>query len=989
MTAPAETVLGLAIETKSASQSAAGGVMDSSEDGYEHTLILSATGIVDSVNDVPVPGLYARTLRERMPKQIKGHNWDAAQGTYLWMKELMPGDPGLPKVTPQGKPWPAEAGALIGRVKLFKGVQEGEEARKRWKQYGPDLQLSIGYSTKKATRDPRTGRRFLHDVDLYENSEVLWGSSPISGPLPAGLAVKVLQGVALEAKGGDHAIASGEVGEVDVAALHLAADPEIDWDEVAQAAEDAPDDADLSPAPDDTEPEPAEDDDAGEPAEDDAAGDENEAPAGTETLSADVLADAADLGVEVKRKFTAEQREHAAEAGAAMHDGSYPIENADDLANAIQACGRAKDTDKARQHIISRARALGLVAKLPESWNVETKAAAKPAPKKVPTEQSQNSNSDFNSKHPRGGKGSPQGGKFVKKGSGSSDGNNDGLPDDWQQQLMKADPRYAANAAKKGRGGKGKGKGKGGAAKKGREKQKAAGQATRAAEMKRRDEVETRFEQDRAEEDARRAAHDQALSETTDRKVRAGMVTAESARRRDWQADWRARRAEEAQIRRAWEADQRQQRIEAASKTKSAAAVLDVDQPHTYFPTEDGTGCDECDLSAVTEGAHTDPASTLAAFAWAEDQAWLDAIGEHDLAKAHPGFEGKAEGGADQNRGNAERLRRWYLDEAGIPWGTEGDWAACVALASKHMRPDQAKGYCNLRHKDATGDYAGPKAHGGKAAEPDVETKETVVLLDTWTPDAEVGPAAAWIPTEVKRQGVDAEAIAGTLEERRERVRAAVHDLLKPPRTTTREKDDDSQLPAPQGTSVYLVATFKDRAIAERCTWDDGRDERETFEVPYSIAPDGAVLLGDPKPVVIRARIEEAPIARPGDAAEPPEEYAHPVAALVEDAAYAMKALTPATETKAGRVLSGANENRLRQAITHLLAVCGVAGVTVDFPTGTQIEDEARRTTNEPLIAPDTTSQLARVEGKAAPGNVLLSHADIAAAMAVCLPLEP
>lgn len=50
--------------------------------------------------------------------------------------------------------------------------------------------------------------------------------------------------------------------------------------------------------------------------------------------------------------------------------GGYPINNAKDLENAIQAFGRSKpaDRDKTKQHIITRAKALGLTSKLPDDW---------------------------------------------------------------------------------------------------------------------------------------------------------------------------------------------------------------------------------------------------------------------------------------------------------------------------------------------------------------------------------------------------------------------------------------------------------------------------------------------------------------------------------------------------------------------------------------------------------------------------------------------
>ena len=70
----------------------------------------------------------------------------------------------------------------------------------------------------------------------------------------------------------------------------------------------------------------------------------------------------------MKQEFSAEERERLAESGAAMSDGSFPIRNASDLRNAIQAFGRANADDRAAvaRHIQRRARALNLTDQLPE-----------------------------------------------------------------------------------------------------------------------------------------------------------------------------------------------------------------------------------------------------------------------------------------------------------------------------------------------------------------------------------------------------------------------------------------------------------------------------------------------------------------------------------------------------------------------------------------------------------------------------------------------
>jgi len=96
---------------------------------------------------------------------------------------------------------------------------------------------------------------------------------------------------------------------------------------------------------------------------------------GTDASIRSFLDDAIDLGRigEERKDFSADKRKQLAKTGAAMPDGSFPIENTADLKNAIQAFGRAKDPAAAKAHIIKRARALGATGMLPDDW----KAAAR------------------------------------------------------------------------------------------------------------------------------------------------------------------------------------------------------------------------------------------------------------------------------------------------------------------------------------------------------------------------------------------------------------------------------------------------------------------------------------------------------------------------------------------------------------------------------------------------------------------------------------
>ena len=87
---------------------------------------------------------------------------------------------------------------------------------------------------------------------------------------------------------------------------------------------------------------------------------------------ADVTDDADGVGddkVSVgKREFSDKQREKLADSGHALPDGSFPIVTEEDLHNAIRAIGRAKNPAKAKAHIKSRAKAMGMTDVLPDSW---------------------------------------------------------------------------------------------------------------------------------------------------------------------------------------------------------------------------------------------------------------------------------------------------------------------------------------------------------------------------------------------------------------------------------------------------------------------------------------------------------------------------------------------------------------------------------------------------------------------------------------------
>src|SRR5258706_13246868 len=89
-----------------------------------------------------------------------------------------------------------------------------------------------------------------------------------------------------------------------------------------------------------------------------------------ESMGPDEIADLSEEVAEyLKREFSGKERQGLADSGKALPDGSFPIKTKEDLGNAIQAIGRAKNPAKAKAHIKARASALGASDMLPDDWS--------------------------------------------------------------------------------------------------------------------------------------------------------------------------------------------------------------------------------------------------------------------------------------------------------------------------------------------------------------------------------------------------------------------------------------------------------------------------------------------------------------------------------------------------------------------------------------------------------------------------------------------
>ena len=106
--------------------------------------------------------------------------------------------------------------------------------------------------------------------------------------------------------------------------------------------------------------------------ENDGADDtDNEDNADEDNADDSLMKAAAEYETVLKREFTADERKKLAASGAALPDGSYPIENTSDLSNAIHAIGRGNAPHaQIKAHIIARAKALGATSELPDDWKV-------------------------------------------------------------------------------------------------------------------------------------------------------------------------------------------------------------------------------------------------------------------------------------------------------------------------------------------------------------------------------------------------------------------------------------------------------------------------------------------------------------------------------------------------------------------------------------------------------------------------------------------
>lgn len=137
--------------------------------------IVSVTNIVDSVNDVIVPGAYAKTLKKRNPKGVWSHDTNIPVAKTLSVVELIPGDTRLPQDLQE-----KGAGALLVKMQFNLNTTRGRDAFHDVQFFADEQEWSIGYSVAegKSKVEEKSGIRYINELELYEYSPVIFGAAP-------------------------------------------------------------------------------------------------------------------------------------------------------------------------------------------------------------------------------------------------------------------------------------------------------------------------------------------------------------------------------------------------------------------------------------------------------------------------------------------------------------------------------------------------------------------------------------------------------------------------------------------------------------------------------------------------------------------------------------------------------------------------------------------------------------------------------------------
>jgi phage head maturation protease len=844
------------IEHKAVAVDPGAALLNVDEDSGVVEALVSVTGIPDEVKDIIEPGAYKDTLTKRIPKGIFAHDWNKWVAATDEIKELLPGDPMLPKTTPDGKPWPAAAGALYVKTQFNMDTQRGRDAFSDVRFFSKRGQCSwsIGYQVP-AGGSVRTkdGYRKIRTLSLFEYSPVLFGAAPLSGTL----SVK-------------SAIGAAHATDDDLTPVQDWTTNSPDDDPItAEADEDDPDMQALHAA---------------------AITEMNEDPAHWDAIDA---ASAIDPGEEEITSTTADALQAADERrqGAKGLGTGLSVKDAGDGGTQADGSGITVSASPWSDFKPSDY--------TPQQWHKATLIHAHPSGLVPEDKQS----CKLPVREPDG----TVNRNAVAAAAGALAGARGGVD---------ATPAQKKTAAARLRG-----------------LYKKIGDTPPSSLQAK---VLT--------------SADVTGTPPTGPSGPIQLRAREAAEFTGLPTDYTLSQWHDATlVHNHPDAQMPQDKTDCHLPVSTPDGALSIDGMHQAAATlasEDPLGGAS---DTQKQGART---ALMMLFRRAAEPV------PDMLAATQVKVAGQDVTPADAKA--TERLRQWYEHGGGaaqIGWGVGGDFDKCVAIAGRHMDPGKARGYCQLRHKGATGHYAGHApgeefAHGPASAAAGLAGKKGIIDPETlgateakagYDPALETGEYAGHLAPETKSATLTRPA-----EERLDAVAAAVTEAL------------GGTLPGPNGMPRRIVAvqgTWGDHAIATSFDAHGRPGDGESYRVPYSYA-DGTVTLGDPEPVTLTLSGDTGTKVL-GDQGE--ELGALPV--LVEYVAgFIRRGL--GTEIKAGRVLSDSNAKLLQGAVDQLIMVLNAAGIQVGVEAGKE-PDEQDEALNEqgstPLYLPDSTAPAAQV----------------------------
>lgn len=883
--------------------SMAGGLLALDEAEGIVTAVVSVTGVEDEVADIIKPGAYKATLARRNPKVCWAHSWEHPIGKVLHIEELLPGDERLPALTRDGKAWPREGGALVATMQFNMKSTAGAEAFAAVEFYSRtgECEYSIGYQVPpgSATRD-KMGVRHIKALELYELSVVLFGAHTMTGTL----SIKAAYAAAIEGKrlGGSAALNGNFTGTLQGKAAEGHTPPQGARDAAQRGL--------------------------------DLRREHGRGGTSVGIARARDIAGGKDLSLSTVKRMASFFARHEVDKSA---DGWGSTSDPSNGYIAWLLWGG--DAGKSWAQGIAEREEKGVVEEGLDVAALSASTAAKAHPERT--------SADFETCPQCGstkvahltGPDQPRCancGYHVALREGKAidpdDDNDDDGPPDFTDGVMVAlyPDGKAADAV--------------------------YAQIAGPDDTLGRDDLHVTLAYLGTVDEVSLSADE--IAEKVEGAIE-GLPTISGSigglgqfpDTGDGAPTWAPVDVPglgllREQVAAALGEDVRTDHGFTPHMTLgydigTIEPITPVDVTFTAVRVVYGTQTHDISLG---QGAYTDERKA-SAYDPALDGDRLAGLSVSEVVRltAEQSLrQVKAEGGADRNRGGAEDLRRyWTTGEGGakIAWDTPGDMTRCIGFLSEHMTRENAAGYCANRHKEMTGVWPGDKANtDGKAA-----AYDPALDLSVQPSEVKVEPTPAGVK--------DFPYLTGTVEERMNALREAVTEALQGDLVDEAENRYEWNY-------VDLRATWDDRLIATRHKWG-GRDEQEDWEMTYVIDDDGMVELGTPEPVTLQiVAMREHAEQESASTAD-----AYPLADDLTRVIATIKAGRPeVVEGKAGRVLSGRNERRLRGAAEELIAVLRAAGVTVGDPTDpaettTVITDSGDiRREVDPDIDPDSTS---------------------------------